>query len=194
MTLIKNLMLSLDDLWPCIVDDSFTLNNIVPKMHSSHILTLADVVIKNLFEQPDITMFTKTLHSEVMLKYLVYNILLRINKILKPKKVSKNVPMSTKIFNEFQEAISENSEDTCLLNKLLGVFNEELIENDVGLKVNNEKLSQHLKIFSKIPVIMTDDFRLCTALYLLAILSDLRSVDKNDSRNTEHLETLLTGT
>lgn len=199
VTLISNFMLSLDDLWYCIIEDSFVLNNIVSKMHSSQIHALADMVINSVSNIPENInkMLPKIINSEIMVKYLVYTIVVNINKVMKIKKTSGFHLLSRKVFNEFREILRLDDNDYSIVDKLQTKLNEEQMMteqcNDV-FKINHEKLFEYLKKLTAIPIIYTSDgFRTCTGLYILAVLNDLRYVHEKNAQNSEYLEMLLTG-
>ncbi|KRT80526.1 hypothetical protein AMK59_8762, partial [Oryctes borbonicus] len=197
ITLINNVMLSLDDLWYYIAEDTFILNNIVSKMQTTQILALTNLVMNNIHDPENVKkMLPGIINSEVMLKYLVYTVLEKINKSVKVKKTSELCPLSTIVFDEFQKALCLESSDCILLNTLLELFNEEQIgpiSNSV-IKVNHEKLVGYLKVLTVIPVMyISNELKTCTALYLLAVLNDLRNIDKDNSQCREYLEMLLAG-
>ncbi|GJQ79406.1 hypothetical protein Trydic_g16265 [Trypoxylus dichotomus] len=197
ITLINNFMLSLDDLWYYIVKDAFILNNIVSKMQTPQILALTNVVMNNIRDPENAKkMLPGIINSEVMLKYMVYTILEKINKSVRLKKDSKIIPLSTKIFDEFQRITCFESKDSMLMDKLLEIFNEEQISttSDSVIKINSEKLIENLKVLSIIPIIyVPHEVKTSTSLYLLAILNDLRSLDQDSSQSTECLEMLVAG-
>ncbi|XP_068900986.1 uncharacterized protein [Tenebrio molitor] len=179
--IIRTLSSDFDDSSIEILTDKFVVNNILDKMPSSVIITLAEVIVKELVGGNTKTINLPQIHdSQIVTDGILSVVFTKVNKLLKQKRKHDDAAPRKAFFSRVVSVLPPDMFLTDSIEESLRRASEIIVseskDQHIDLKMNDTKIEAYLGVLRKLPVMFcTESSQKLLILLLLALHRDVVS-------------------
>ncbi|KAJ3662927.1 hypothetical protein Zmor_007241 [Zophobas morio] len=184
--IIRTLSTSFDAESVDIFSDRFVVNTVLDKMPTSNIISLAEILVKDLVEGNTKVLDEPHINdSQLITQGILCVIFTKINKLLKQKRKHDDTSVRKALCSKAMSLLPTDMFLCGRIEEVLGSVSEILVSEshhqNIDLKMQEEKLELYLELLTKIPLIFcSESTQKLTVLLLMAL--------HKDSQNCENIK------